>query len=184
VWGTAVYTDDSAVCPALVHAGVLPESGGVASITFMRGLRAYVGSESHGVKSSSYGKWARSFYGQALGPEGKAVTAAPQLPLDAVSVDCSHAGRVAGTERGESLTILCPPGCAGQYHALWGSNPYTSDSRVCAAAIHAGVIPPEGGRVVVTLSDGQATYVGSTKNGIESHKYGQFGLSFTVSAVK
>ena len=30
VWGTDFYTDDSAVCPALIHAGALSASGGVA----------------------------------------------------------------------------------------------------------------------------------------------------------
>lgn len=33
VWGTDVYTDDSAICPAAIHAGRLDARGGVALVT-------------------------------------------------------------------------------------------------------------------------------------------------------
>jgi hypothetical protein len=185
VWGSEVYTDDSAVCPALVHAGVLPDSGGVASITFVRGLLAYVGSERNGVRSASYGKWRRSFYGQALGSDGKPVTTPPELPAEGTArIDCSHRGAVVDGATGASLTFLCPAGCAQQHYGLWGSGPYTSDSNLCAAATHAGILPAEGGRAIVTLTEGQPSYAASTKNGVVAHKYGKYGRSFTVSAAK
>jgi len=185
VWGTGVYTDDSAVCPALVHAGVLPDSGGVASITFVRGLLAYVGSERNGIRSASFGKWRRSFYGQALGSDGKAIAAPPELPAEGTAlIDCSHRGAVVDGEAGANLTFVCPAGCAQQHYSLWGSGPYTSDSHLCAAATHAGILPAEGGRALVTLIEGQPSYAASTKNGVVAHKYGKYGRSFTVSAAK
>jgi len=182
VWGTNIYTDDSVVCGALVHAGALPESGGVARITFVRGLQAYVGSERNGIKSLSYGKWRRSFYAQSIGDDGQPTTPAATLPDENTArVDCSHRGSVVGTQKGASLTIICPGGCADGSFGLWGSNPYTADSNVCAAAIHAGTIPSTGGQVVVTLVEGQPSYAGSTKNGILARDYGKYGLSFTVA---
>ena len=185
VWGTGIYTADSAVCPALVHAGVLPAAGGVASITFVRGLAAYVGSEQNGFKSNSYGKWSRSFYGQSLGSDGQPASPAPQLPAaNTVRIDCSHHGNVAGSGTGTTLTVICPAGCAERSHAVWGSNPYTVDSQACAAAIHAGAIPASGGAAVLTLADGQPSYTGSAKNGIETRKYGKYGSSFTVAPGK
>jgi len=182
VWGTDVYTDDSAVCPALVHAGVLPESGGVASVTFVRGLLAYVGSERNGIKSNSYGSWRRSFYGQSLGQDGQPSSPAPTLPdANTARVDCSHRGNVVGGKAG-SLLIVCPAGCAERSYSVWGSNPYTLDSNVCAAAVHAGIIPSGGGSALVTLSAGEPSYAASKKNGIEAKKYGKYGSSFTVAA--
>jgi LCCL domain len=183
VWGTDVYTDDSAVCPALVHAGVLPESGGVASVTFVRGLRAYVGSERNGIKSNSYGDWRRSFYGQSLGQDGQPSSPPPTLPAaNTARVDCSHRGTVVGGKPGSSLIIICPAGCAERSYSVWGSNPYTLDSNVCASAVHAGIIPSGGGRALVTISAGEPSYAASKKNGVEGRQYGRYGSSFTVAS--
>jgi hypothetical protein len=62
VFGTGVYTDDSTVCGALVHAGAIPASGGKGAITFVPGQLTYVGSSRNGVDSRSFGAWPRSFY--------------------------------------------------------------------------------------------------------------------------
>ncbi|MFI5301833.1 MAG: LCCL domain-containing protein, partial [Polyangiales bacterium] len=88
VWGTDLYTDDSAVCPALIHAGVLKASGGSATITFTKGQLTYLGSSRNGVDSADYGKWARSFYAQALDANGLPTGPIPQLFGD------DHTGRL------------------------------------------------------------------------------------------
>lgn len=145
VWGTDFYTDDSAVCAAMIHAGALTSAGGVAQITFVVGLRAYVGSERNGIRSQSYHRWKRSFYAQSLGTDGEPTTPAPALPDDGrVRIGCDHGSGIVGST-GESLTVICPAGCGSAAFRLWGSNPYTSDSSICPAAIHAGVIPEAGG---------------------------------------
>jgi hypothetical protein len=185
VWGTDLYTDDSTVCRALIHAGVLPAGGGYARVTFLEGLRAYVGSEQNGIRSASYAKWGRSFYGQALDAEGQPVTPAPSVPPEGtVRIDCSHRGRIVGSKPGDSLILVCPSGCKDAPYSVWGSSPYTSDSSACAAAIHAGVVPAEGGEVRVTLAPGQPSYEGSERNGVKTLKYGKYGASFTVKAPK
>jgi hypothetical protein len=62
VWGTDVYTDDSSVCTAAVHAGAITvEDGGQVTIEILPGQDSYVASEQNGIESSSYGPWGGSF---------------------------------------------------------------------------------------------------------------------------
>ena len=62
IWGTDVYTDDSSVCTAGVHAGVITvEDGGEVTIEILPGQDSYVASEQNGIESSPYGPWGGSF---------------------------------------------------------------------------------------------------------------------------
>jgi len=38
------------------------------------------------------------------------------------------------------FVVNCPAGCESIANELWGTDGYTWDSYVCAAAIHAGII--------------------------------------------
>jgi hypothetical protein len=62
VWGTDVYTDDSSVCTAAVHAGVITqEEGGSVTIEIRPGEESYEGSERNGIETSEYPAWGGSF---------------------------------------------------------------------------------------------------------------------------
>ena len=62
VWGTDVYTDDSSVCTAAVHAGVITlEEGGTVTIEIRPGESSYEASERNGITSGSWGSWTGSF---------------------------------------------------------------------------------------------------------------------------
>ena len=62
VWGTDLYTDDSSVCSAAVHAGLISlEQGGSVSIEIRPGANSYTGSLRNGIEASSYGPWPGSF---------------------------------------------------------------------------------------------------------------------------
>jgi hypothetical protein len=62
VWGTDIYTLDSSICNAAVHAGKLAlESGGSVTIELRPGESAYKGSTRNGVKTNDYGKYGSSF---------------------------------------------------------------------------------------------------------------------------
>jgi hypothetical protein len=62
VWGTDIYTIDSSICNAAVHAGKLTlESGGSVTIELRPGESAYKGSTRNGIKTSDYGTYGRSF---------------------------------------------------------------------------------------------------------------------------
>lgn len=62
IWGTDVYTDDSSVCTAAVHAGLITlGAGGTVTIEMRAGQNAYVASERNGITSSQWGNWDSSF---------------------------------------------------------------------------------------------------------------------------
>ncbi|MDQ2977143.1 MAG: LCCL domain-containing protein [Acidobacteriota bacterium] len=62
VWGTDIYTVDSSICSAAVHAGKLKmESGGSVTIELRPGESAYKGSTRNGIKTSDYEKYGSSF---------------------------------------------------------------------------------------------------------------------------
>jgi hypothetical protein len=61
VWGSGVYTDDSSICRAARHAGIIPASGGAVRVDILPGQSAYTGSQANGVTTTPYGSWARSF---------------------------------------------------------------------------------------------------------------------------
>lgn len=63
VWGSDLYTDDSAICPAAVHAGKIGTySGGTAAIEVLSGQPSYTGSDRNGVTTLDHGLWTRSFH--------------------------------------------------------------------------------------------------------------------------
>ncbi|MBK7402022.1 MAG: hypothetical protein IPJ34_38690 [Myxococcales bacterium] len=177
VWGSDVYTDDSAVCPAAIHAGAIPESGGKVLVTFTPGGSFYVGTQRNGVSTSDWGKWGRSFYAQAIDATGKTTSKAP-APLDTTkpAIGCNtNADRL--KEIGATRAV-CPADCKGG--TVYGSGPYTSDSSVCAAARHAGILK-DGGEVGVTIVPTAKSFKGSNKNGVSSSNWDKEHVAFTVA---
>ncbi|MEX1125265.1 MAG: LCCL domain-containing protein [Acidimicrobiia bacterium] len=62
VWGTDIYTDDSSVCSAAVHAGLITvEGGGDVTIEMRPGEATYPGTEANGVSSADWGVWSSSY---------------------------------------------------------------------------------------------------------------------------
>ena len=62
VWGTDVYTDDSSVCTAAAHVGVITfQSGGSVTIEIRPGQARYVGSSRNDVSSRDSGPTPGSF---------------------------------------------------------------------------------------------------------------------------
>lgn len=178
VWGVDLYTDDSHVCRAAIHAGAIQVSGGKAALTFARGQHSYLGSSRNGVTSSGYGKFARSFYVQALDAQGRAVGAAPTIYDDTTAlVDCGSSNPFEGTSG--SFTVICAADCTSG--GVWGSNPYTGDSTVCSAAHHAGAIDGTKHKFKISLGPGKSSFKGSAAHGITSSDFGAFASSFTVS---
>ncbi|MEM8559713.1 MAG: LCCL domain-containing protein [Bacteroidota bacterium] len=80
---------------------------------------------------------------------------------------------------GARLRFDCPEG--GAFSTVWGTDLYTDDSSVCTAAVHAGVITQDaGGSVVIELRPGADSYDGSTRNGVTTRDWGNWGNSFVV----
>jgi hypothetical protein len=67
VWGNVIYTDDSTLAAAAVHAGVLtPGQRGVVKVTILPGRGSYAGSDSNGVQSRPYQAWPGSYMVEAV----------------------------------------------------------------------------------------------------------------------
>ena len=62
VWGTDIYTADSSICNAAVHAGKLTmDSGGSVTIELRPGESSYKGTTRNGIRTNDYGTYGRSF---------------------------------------------------------------------------------------------------------------------------
>jgi hypothetical protein len=61
VWGSDPYTDDSDVCTAARHAGVIGDEGGTVAVRRVEGEPSYAGSTRNGITSMDYGPWEESF---------------------------------------------------------------------------------------------------------------------------
>lgn len=62
LWGTDVYTDDSAICTAAAHAGLITlEEGGEVTFAFTEGPDVYPASERNGIGSHEGRDWPEGF---------------------------------------------------------------------------------------------------------------------------
>lgn len=169
VWGAGPYSDDSAVCRAAMHAGLVGDEPANVTINFMPGRQSYTASEANGVQTAEWGEWGGSFAfeGAELGEPEDDVAAVEACPDDA--------GDLRGGEDPVTCSCSADATAAG---SVWGTDIYTDDSSICRAAVHAGVITTDGGDVTFTLEDGQENYAGSAANGVDSRDYGAWSGSF------
>lgn len=69
VYGNGIYTDDSSLAAAAVHAGVLASGQtGVVKVTLLGAQTSYSGTASNGVTSMNWAQWDRSYSVSAAGP--------------------------------------------------------------------------------------------------------------------
>jgi hypothetical protein len=189
VYGTGVYTADTAICRAGVHAGAIPVQGGTLTIVLEPGRPAYRGSEQNGIESRDYGKYSRSYavVTSAGAPGSSAAAAVPAAGTtaasagggDVIEAGCSYDARQLTGNDGTSFRVACPAGCDGK-GTTYGTGVYTADSPICKSAMHAGAIPTSGGVASIKLEAGRLAYRGSEQNGIESRDYGKYSRSFAV----
>src|SRR5262249_30563196 len=67
VWGTDVYTDDSSLAVAAVHAGILrPGQKGLVKVAILPGREKYEGSTRNGVTTQGYSAWHGSYRIEAV----------------------------------------------------------------------------------------------------------------------
>jgi formylglycine-generating enzyme required for sulfatase activity/serine/threonine protein kinase len=68
---------------------------------------------------------------------------------------------------------------------VWGSNPYTADSQLAKAAVHAGALKPgQSGVVRVTVLPGQPSFASSTRNGVRSGRWSAYGYSYRIEETR
>lgn len=168
IWGDGVYTSDSVLSVAAVHAGLLaPGESGVVTVEVIEGPASYDGVERNGVVSRSYANWDVAFrFTGVTGVDSGVVLADP--------------GDLSGY-RGQHGTILTFEVTGDLSGSVWGEAVYTDDSRLSAAAVHAGVLRPgETGLVRVEILPGQESYDGAEHNGVVSGSYARWEGSFRI----
>lgn len=181
VWGTGTYTDDSSVCSAAVHAGVISlATGGPVTLLVSPGLPSYTGSLSNGVTSRNYGNYAGSFTLVREPPGAVAPLPGAVAPLPGTTAftwmqnAAAHRG-----QNGQTIRAYCPPG--GAPGMVWGTGIYTDDSSVCGAAVHAGLITPAaGGAFTLRIMPGRPAYTGSLAHDVTTQSYAEYPGSFAV----
>jgi hypothetical protein len=78
---------------------------------------------------------------------------------------------------GAPYTCTCAPNSSTG--SVYGTDRYTTDSPICTAAVHAGVIQAgPGGDVTVHLGDGCPAYKSTTQNGITSNRWGAYPQTY------
>ncbi|MCC5974693.1 MAG: hypothetical protein JJT81_11640 [Rubellimicrobium sp.] len=159
VWGSGPYTSDSNICTAARHAGAIGAEGGSVTAVAAPGAASYAGSIRNGVETRNWGSYPSSF----------------DIVLTTAGVEAC--GRYPDAEA--ALTCHCAPGAATG--SVWGSGPYTSDSNICAAAVHAALIGEAGGVVTALRVIGLESYTGSEVNGIATRNWGSYPTSFTFN---
>lgn len=168
VWGTDLYTTDSRLAAAAVHAGVLQAGErGVVKVTLEPGQPSYAGSARNGVTSSAWGSYAVSYRVE----KGNAPVAA--VPLAPPNL-ASYKDRV-----GQSMVMRVTGTASG---SVWGTDKYTCDSAVGAAAVHAGLLRPgESANLRITIVAGESSYAGTARNGVTSSAWAAYPASFTLA---
>lgn len=158
-WGTDVYTDDSSICTAAVHAGLMTmRDGGTVTIEMRPDVGQYAGSVRNGVRT---GDWMEPWTGayvfvREANTVDPAIAATSQMQTDSWA---GQAGRV--------ITLACPPQI--QLQTVYGTEVYTHDTPACSAAVHAGFTSQRsGGMVAIEILTGITSFVASTGHGVTS----------------
>jgi hypothetical protein len=197
VWGTDVYTTDSSLAAAAVHAGVLADRAtGTVIVEVLPGAYSYAGSYRYGVSSANWGSFGKSFrFISSAGKSGFTLSAPSSAPPAAPSSSSPFTPSAPPVQRlyafGDdgALTRITPiPGIVvyvkvtgSNSGRVWGTNVYTIDSAPSMAAVHAGVVGMGQTAVVkVTILPGRSSYEGSSRNGVSTSSYGSYGASYTI----
>ena len=156
------------MCTAAAHMGLITlEDGGTFVVTFLEGQEEYEGTEQNDIETSSWGSYGLSF----------------SVSSEAMEIEWNSRAYDLEGEVGDSFAVTCPEN--GDTSSIWGTEIYTSDSSMCTAAAHMGLITLEdGGSFVVTFLEGQEEYEGTEQNDIETSNWGSYSLSFSVSEEK
>ena len=176
VWGDDLYTGDSDICTAAVHAGLLRPGilasggygwSGIVHVASARGCPYYEGVSRNGITTLEYGGWGGSFYFPAV---QRGLCDESSSPATGVWYCPATLGSAT------DITCHCTPDAMAR-GSIWGSVYYTNDSSLCRAALHAGAVSPYGGTIRAILLGGLDAYEGTTSNGVTSLDYGGWGAS-------
>lgn len=167
LYGSGPFSSDSSICKAARYLGEIGDKGGVVTVSATSGCAAYHGGTANGVTSLAWSAHKASFYFPAKG--GAACTACPNTFKDIPDVD-------------KLLSFDCTCGAKlPEGGGLYGTGIYTTDSSICLAAKHSGVIKGVSGLITVKKAPGCGSYKGTTANGVTSSSWASYPKSFYVA---
>ena len=174
IYGSDIYTDDSDLATAAVHAGVLKDGEeGTVKVTILPGQQSYPSVTRNGVTSNPWNAWGGSFKVERNDGGGEAEKVSGQRVLPDPGTLTTYQGK-----NGQVFYFTVKGAVIG---TVYGTDVYTDDSQLATAAVHAGILKNgETGKVKVTIWPGQASYNGSTRNNINSSSYGRWSGSYRV----
>jgi hypothetical protein len=169
IWGTDIYTDDSHIATAAVHAGLVkPGEHATVTVTMVESPEEHVASARNGVKSQAWGTYSTSYI-LTRKSQATRTTTRPAAPTTA----SGFSGKL-----GRRFDIEVVGQTDGN---VWGTDVYTDDSHIATAAVHAGLVKA-GERAIVTLTivESPDQHRGTTRNGVTTRDYGSFSSSFIL----
>jgi hypothetical protein len=176
IYGTDLYTDDSSICTAAAHSGLITvKDGGTVTIRIKPGFDFYNGNTRYEIKSNGYGNYVGSFI--LLNRNGQPLLTKTPIQMIEWSATASNLrGKL-----GQKFTFICRRN--GQANTIYGTDLYTDDSSICTAALHKGIISTKnGGKVTIIIRGGADSYQSSTRNGVKSNRYGSYVGSFAFTS--
>ncbi|MGK0186483.1 MAG: cytoskeletal protein CcmA (bactofilin family) [Verrucomicrobiales bacterium] len=175
VWGTDVYTDDSILRAAAVHSGAIGDGEiDVVRVIILPGEDSYLASTQNEVVSGSWGSWTGSYRVEAV--ENLEPGASSETPLP-------DPGNLT-MERGNLNKVIYYEVTGTVSGSVWGTDVYTDDSILRAAAVHSGAIGDGETDVVrVIILPGEDSYLASTQNEVVSGNWGSWTGSYRVESV-
>ncbi|MEB3232995.1 MAG: LCCL domain-containing protein [Leptolyngbyaceae bacterium] len=178
LWGSDVYSDDSSICTAAVHGGLITVAdGGAIAIRLLLGTINYPATTQNEVSSAPKPASLGSFTFTTLHDPiaGVVEVDGDRVPIQVTpwsGTALPYYGR-----QGEAIALYCPPN--GAIAEVWGDQPYRDASSICTAAVHAHQITAAaGGTVAIKILPGHADYAGSSQQGITSLSFGESAGSF------
>ncbi len=173
IHGTDLYRSDSSICTAANHSGLInARDGGQVTVRIRPGADFYNPSFRNNIQSQRYGGYGSSFV--FLDASGQVLSSNKQVEL----IEWNTSAYEIRTRLDQEFTYDCPKN--GVINSVYGTDIYRSDSSICTAAVHNGIISSKkGGRVTVLIRPGAINYRGTVRNGIKSENYGEYGSSFS-----
>ena len=173
VSGANPYRYGSSLCRAALHAGAIGAEGGQIVVQ-PRKASFFPAVIRNGVEAGSYGE------GMGFSVSATADGRQAGTPVfDGRTLDVCPADYGSFPEDAPPLTCGCDAASVKRGNVN-GANPYRYGSSLCRAALHAGAIGTEGGKILVKPKKA-AFFPAVLRNGVEAGSYGG-GMGFSVSA--
>ena len=176
VFGTAIYHPRSSICRSALHNGSIPKNQAGQIHLLLTGKKPmFNGSEGEANISSGTFSAAEKSYTVS--------TANPVIKIECTTT--ANQAKFAGTPVNSKFVVMCPKKCSQNTSlTLYGTDYYTDNSSICAAAIHRGVINDLGGEVKFSITAGKEKYKGSNGFGVISKEMGPHIRSFIFLGTK